>query len=137
MRFSCKTKIFFFFCHFRSKSRSVDHGLSAPFVDLDSLRSKVEGRFESIDRLSSKGKIYVFLIFLYFFFWQTCFSFSLSGFCFEIFFMFTDGWDGEISRIIEINLMRASSVLLLLLFFCVILYVICWGLFVVTLELLI
>ncbi|KAG5680738.1 hypothetical protein PVAND_010228 [Polypedilum vanderplanki] len=39
----------------RSKSRSVDHGLSAPFVDLDSLRSKVEGRFESIDRLSSKG----------------------------------------------------------------------------------
>ncbi|XP_070509943.1 nuclear receptor coactivator 7 isoform X4 [Chironomus tepperi] len=41
----------------RSKSRSVDHGLSAPFVDLDSLRSKVEGRFESIDRLSSKGSI--------------------------------------------------------------------------------
>lgn len=40
-----------------SKSRSVDHGLSAPFVDLDSLREKVEGRFESIDRLSSKGSI--------------------------------------------------------------------------------
>ncbi|CRK99248.1 CLUMA_CG012679, isoform B [Clunio marinus] len=38
----------------RSKSRSVDHGLAAPF-DLDSLRSKVEGRFESIDRLSAKG----------------------------------------------------------------------------------
>lgn len=35
----------------RSKSRSVDHGLAAPF-DLDTLRSKVEGRFESIDRLS-------------------------------------------------------------------------------------
>ncbi|XP_067014093.2 oxidation resistance protein 1 isoform X2 [Anabrus simplex] len=35
----------------RSKSRSVDHGFSAPF-DLDSLRSKVEGRFESVDRLS-------------------------------------------------------------------------------------
>ncbi|CAD7093072.1 unnamed protein product [Hermetia illucens] len=38
----------------RSKSRSVDHGLAAPF-DLDSLRSKVEGRFESIDRLSKDG----------------------------------------------------------------------------------
>nr|XP_013098309.1 unnamed protein product [Stomoxys calcitrans] len=36
----------------RSKSRSVDHGLAAPF-DLDSLRSKVEGRFESVDRLSN------------------------------------------------------------------------------------
>ncbi|XP_038119550.1 uncharacterized protein LOC6051066 isoform X4 [Culex quinquefasciatus] len=39
----------------RSKSRSVDHGLAAPF-DLDSLRSKVEGRFESIDRLSKDGE---------------------------------------------------------------------------------
>ncbi|XP_055387006.1 nuclear receptor coactivator 7 isoform X17 [Condylostylus longicornis] len=38
----------------RSKSRSVDHGLAAPF-DLDSLRSKVEGRFESVDRLSKDG----------------------------------------------------------------------------------
>ncbi|XP_012262500.2 nuclear receptor coactivator 7 isoform X5 [Athalia rosae] len=37
--------------HFRSKSRSVDHGFAAPF-DLDSLRSKVEGRFESVDKLS-------------------------------------------------------------------------------------
>uniref|UniRef100_A0A6E8V4A2 Oxidation resistance protein 1 n=1 Tax=Anopheles coluzzii TaxID=1518534 RepID=A0A6E8V4A2_ANOCL len=37
------------------KSRSVDHGLAAPF-DLDSLRSKVEGRFESIDRLSKDGE---------------------------------------------------------------------------------
>ncbi|XP_049306481.1 nuclear receptor coactivator 7 isoform X24 [Bactrocera dorsalis] len=36
----------------RSKSRSVDHGLAAPF-DLDSLRSKVEGRFESVDRLTN------------------------------------------------------------------------------------
>lgn len=36
---------------FRSKSRSVDHGLASPF-DLDSLKSKVESRFESIDRLS-------------------------------------------------------------------------------------
>lgn len=44
--------LFLFLC--RSKSRSVDHGLAAPF-DLDSLRSKVEGRFESIDRLSAKG----------------------------------------------------------------------------------
>ncbi|XP_016962374.3 nuclear receptor coactivator 7 isoform X4 [Drosophila biarmipes] len=35
----------------RSKSRSVDHGLAAPF-DLDSLRSKVEQRFESVDKLS-------------------------------------------------------------------------------------
>nr|XP_040223493.2 oxidation resistance protein 1 isoform X22 [Anopheles coluzzii] len=39
----------------QSKSRSVDHGLAAPF-DLDSLRSKVEGRFESIDRLSKDGE---------------------------------------------------------------------------------
>ncbi|XP_062716642.1 dentin sialophosphoprotein isoform X5 [Aedes albopictus] len=39
----------------RSKSRSVDHGLAAPF-DLDSLRSKVEGRFESIDRLTKDGE---------------------------------------------------------------------------------
>uniref|UniRef100_A0A1B0A577 Uncharacterized protein n=1 Tax=Glossina pallidipes TaxID=7398 RepID=A0A1B0A577_GLOPL len=37
----------------RSKSRSVDHGLASPF-DLDSLRSKVEGRFESVDRLSTR-----------------------------------------------------------------------------------
>jgi hypothetical protein len=36
-----------FYC--RSKSRSVDHGFSPPF-DLDSLRSKVEGRFESVGR---------------------------------------------------------------------------------------
>nr|XP_017009922.2 nuclear receptor coactivator 7 isoform X5 [Drosophila takahashii] len=35
----------------QSKSRSVDHGLAAPF-DLDSLRSKVEQRFESVDKLS-------------------------------------------------------------------------------------
>ncbi|XP_014478019.1 PREDICTED: nuclear receptor coactivator 7 isoform X2 [Dinoponera quadriceps] len=35
----------------RSKSRSVDHGFTAPF-DLDSLRNKVEGRFESVDKLS-------------------------------------------------------------------------------------
>ncbi|XP_025419084.1 oxidation resistance protein 1 isoform X4 [Sipha flava] len=35
----------------RGKSRSVDHGLSSPF-DLDSLRSKVEGRFESVDKLN-------------------------------------------------------------------------------------
>ncbi|XP_023288510.1 oxidation resistance protein 1 isoform X2 [Orussus abietinus] len=35
----------------RSKSRSVDHGFSAPF-DLDPIRSKVEGRFESVDKLS-------------------------------------------------------------------------------------
>ncbi|KAJ9594974.1 hypothetical protein L9F63_013738, partial [Diploptera punctata] len=38
----------------RSKSRSVDHGFSPPF-DLDSLRSKVEGRFESVGR-GSKDK---------------------------------------------------------------------------------
>ncbi|XP_037730575.1 uncharacterized protein LOC119560923 isoform X17 [Drosophila subpulchrella] len=36
----------------QSKSRSVDHGLAAPF-DLDSLRSKVEQRFESVDKLSN------------------------------------------------------------------------------------
>ncbi|XP_046818705.1 oxidation resistance protein 1 isoform X7 [Vespa crabro] len=35
----------------RSKSRSVDHGFTAPF-DLDTLRNKVEGRFESVDKLS-------------------------------------------------------------------------------------
>ncbi|XP_046604127.1 nuclear receptor coactivator 7 isoform X3 [Neodiprion virginianus] len=44
---------------FRSKSRSVDHGFAAPF-DLEALRSKVEGRFESVDKLSkdsdSEGK---------------------------------------------------------------------------------
>nr|XP_036229219.1 oxidation resistance protein 1 isoform X5 [Bactrocera oleae] len=39
----------------QSKSRSVDHGLAAPF-DLDSLRSKVEGRFESVDRLTNERK---------------------------------------------------------------------------------
>ncbi|KAL7727214.1 hypothetical protein ACLKA6_004477 [Drosophila palustris] len=39
--------------HFWSKSRSVDHGLAAPF-DLDSLRSKVESRFESVDKLSKQ-----------------------------------------------------------------------------------
>ncbi|XP_032676394.1 oxidation resistance protein 1 isoform X6 [Odontomachus brunneus] len=37
--------------YYRSKSRSVDHGFTAPF-DLDSLRNKVEGRFESVDKLS-------------------------------------------------------------------------------------
>ncbi|XP_071629962.1 nuclear receptor coactivator 7 isoform X5 [Temnothorax longispinosus] len=37
--------------YFRSKSRSVDHGFTAPF-DLDALRNKVEGRFESVDKLS-------------------------------------------------------------------------------------
>ncbi|CAL1684367.1 unnamed protein product [Lasius platythorax] len=35
----------------RSKSRSVDHGFTAPF-DLDTLRNKVEGRFESVDKLA-------------------------------------------------------------------------------------
>ncbi|EDX11698.1 GD19630 [Drosophila simulans] len=38
-----------------SKSRSVDHGLAAPF-DLDSLRSKVEQRFESVDKLSNLNR---------------------------------------------------------------------------------
>ncbi|XP_052737371.1 oxidation resistance protein 1 isoform X2 [Bicyclus anynana] len=33
----------------RSKSRSVDHGFAAPF-DLDTLRSKVEGRFDAVHR---------------------------------------------------------------------------------------
>ncbi|XP_047543314.1 oxidation resistance protein 1 isoform X2 [Vanessa atalanta] len=33
----------------RSKSRSVDHGFAAPF-DLESLRSKVEGRFDAVNR---------------------------------------------------------------------------------------
>ncbi|XP_039765441.1 oxidation resistance protein 1 isoform X1 [Pararge aegeria] len=33
----------------RSKSRSVDHGFAAPF-DLDSLRSKVEGRFDAVHK---------------------------------------------------------------------------------------
>lgn len=45
--------LFLLFLFHRSKSRSVDHGLAAPF-DLDSLRSKVEGRFESVDRLTSE-----------------------------------------------------------------------------------
>lgn len=35
---------------FRSKSRSVDHGITSPF-DLDSLRSKVDSQFDrSIDK---------------------------------------------------------------------------------------
>ncbi|XP_063696016.1 oxidation resistance protein 1 isoform X3 [Culicoides brevitarsis] len=37
----------------RSKSRSVDHGLATPF-DLDSLRSKVEERFERTNREEKK-----------------------------------------------------------------------------------
>lgn len=45
---------FLFALLYRSKSRSVDHGLAAPY-DLDSLRSKVEGRFDSVERLS-RGK---------------------------------------------------------------------------------
>ncbi|XP_034939903.1 nuclear receptor coactivator 7 isoform X4 [Chelonus insularis] len=36
---------------FRSKSRSVDHGFTTPY-DLESLRNKVESRFESVDKLS-------------------------------------------------------------------------------------
>lgn len=32
---------------YRSKSRSVDHGISSPF-DLDLLRSKVEDRFDCV-----------------------------------------------------------------------------------------
>ncbi|XP_011506170.1 PREDICTED: oxidation resistance protein 1 [Ceratosolen solmsi marchali] len=40
--------------YFRSKSHSVDHGFAAPF-DLDSLRNKVESRFESIDKLSRES----------------------------------------------------------------------------------
>ncbi|EFN74787.1 hypothetical protein EAG_10196 [Camponotus floridanus] len=39
--------------YYRSKSRSVDHGFTAPF-DLDSLRNKVEGRFESVDKLAKE-----------------------------------------------------------------------------------
>ncbi|XP_030027717.2 oxidation resistance protein 1 isoform X12 [Manduca sexta] len=35
--------------HWQSKSRSVDHGFSPPF-DLESLRSKVEGRFDAVHR---------------------------------------------------------------------------------------
>ncbi|XP_034940004.1 oxidation resistance protein 1 isoform X14 [Chelonus insularis] len=35
----------------RSKSRSVDHGFTTPY-DLESLRNKVESRFESVDKLS-------------------------------------------------------------------------------------
>lgn len=55
MLFRVFFSFFFFFqsTSYRSKSRSVDHGLAAPF-DLDSLRSKVEQRFESVDKLSSK-----------------------------------------------------------------------------------
>lgn len=46
------------FSHHRSKSRSVDHGLAAPFANLDSLRSTVEGRFDSVERLS-KGLFFI------------------------------------------------------------------------------
>lgn len=45
----------------RSKSRSVDHGFSSPF-DLDSLRSKVEGRFESVDRLCRGESSYLYTL---------------------------------------------------------------------------
>lgn len=38
---------------FRSKSRSVDHGFATPF-DLDTLRSKVEGRFDAVHRGKKK-----------------------------------------------------------------------------------
>ncbi|XP_073985556.1 TLD domain-containing protein mustard isoform X10 [Rhodnius prolixus] len=38
----------------RNKSRSVDHGTTTPF-DLESLRSKVEGRFQSLDKLSKSN----------------------------------------------------------------------------------
>lgn len=51
--------LLFFLSLSRSKSRSVDHGLAAPY-DLDSLRSKVEGRFDSVERLS-RGK-YTFML---------------------------------------------------------------------------
>jgi len=47
----------------RSKSRSVDHGFSPPF-DLDSLRSKVEGRFESVGRGKLNEITIVLFIFL-------------------------------------------------------------------------
>lgn len=50
---ACDLFVILVFLFYRSKSRSVDHGLAAPF-DLDSLRSKVEGRFESVDRLTSE-----------------------------------------------------------------------------------
>lgn len=53
MLFRVFFSFFFQSTSYRSKSRSVDHGLAAPF-DLDSLRSKVEQRFESVDKLSSK-----------------------------------------------------------------------------------
>ncbi|KYM95254.1 hypothetical protein ALC62_14165 [Cyphomyrmex costatus] len=39
-----------------SKSRSVDHGFTAPF-DLDALRNKIEGRFESVEKLSKDEEL--------------------------------------------------------------------------------
>ncbi|CAG9576005.1 unnamed protein product [Danaus chrysippus] len=39
----------------RSKSRSVDHGFAAPF-DLESLRSKVEGRFDAVNKDEDENK---------------------------------------------------------------------------------
>ncbi|KOC59757.1 hypothetical protein WH47_09738, partial [Habropoda laboriosa] len=42
----------------RSKSRSVDHGSTAPLGwDLDSSKNKVEGRFESVDEFT-KGECF-------------------------------------------------------------------------------
>jgi len=38
----------------------VDHGFTAPF-DLDALRNKVEGRFESVDKLSKGENILSFI----------------------------------------------------------------------------
>lgn len=41
--------LIWFYMIYRSKSRSVDHGFAPPF-DLDSLRSKVEGRFDAVQK---------------------------------------------------------------------------------------
>jgi hypothetical protein len=50
----------FVWCY-RSKSRSVDHGFSPPF-DLDSLRSKVEGRFEAVQNDFGKSNDGIIII---------------------------------------------------------------------------
>lgn len=43
---------------FRSKSRSVDHGISAPY-DLEALRAKVDGQF---DRSLEKGECFIYIL---------------------------------------------------------------------------
>lgn len=63
------------FCICRSKSRSVDHGLAQPFANLDSLRSTVEGRFDSVERLS-KGSCFDLKLYVRIFSYHSVYRFE-------------------------------------------------------------